>query len=256
MGYTMYNMEATGRAFAPPDRIVADLDGTLTSVGSLTAKIASVSDRWNMSVSAALLRTYDHFIKTYYGIGLSHTMLESFKASVMGTIVHEQEDTPFFLFAAAANNIPCTILSNGPQKWGRYILAMTGMDIFIDKAFFREDIPHLKPDPRSLQALFEDEAHLQASQIWVYGDRSTDAELAWNASKEMDHTFIPVAVEGTNAATAIRKACTTYQYRKGIVFDQQFDLAKALNPDFEKNFVNFTRPPRHHHEIVASRPSP
>lgn len=254
----MRRRTATART-APPDLIIADLDGTLTRVSNVTARIASVSDRWDMPVSAAAVWAYGRFKKACDKVGVDRNRLNEFKSNMMGMLAKEQEDTYFILTAAAENNIPCRVLSNGPQKWGQYVLKSLNFDIFIQKAVFREEMGCLKPDPRSLKNVLEGFASAaRKPSIWIFGDRETDVTLAWNAAAVLPYRFTPVAIAGTRAADIIHAAnCNDIGgCPPGIVFETQYDMSRAIDPGYEDRLQKYVRRRDKDYGIIDSRPSP
>ena len=259
MGITVTFDKADATIYTPPDLLVADLDGTLTQVGSVTAKIASVSDRWDMPTSAAAIWAYEQFKKACDAAGISERKLEDFKANMMSMLTRAHSDSHLVLSAAAESKIPCRILSNSPKKWGEYVIRSLNMDSFVQQAVFREDMEGLKPDPRSLQKILADFSTKQKkSRIWIYGDRKSDVQLAWNAAKAFPQQFLPVAVAGTKAALTIQAAndnCPDGS-KFGIVFKTQYDMAKTLHPSFENKLKEYIQLRDKNYGIIDSSPSP
>lgn len=244
-----------------PDLIIADLDGTLTRVNNITARIASVSDRWDMSVSAAAVWAYGQFKSACDAVGVNRNKLDEFKSNMMSMLAKEHTDTHAVLCAAAESNIPCRVLSNGPEKWGRYILKNLDFDLFIQKAVFREEMECLKPDPRSLEQVLDGfKSPARRPSIWIYGDRETDVMLAWNAAatSHRPYQFTPVAIAGTKAANLIHAANTNNigGCTPGIVFESQYDMAYALNPGAEKRLQKYVRFRDNQYGIIDSLPRP
>lgn len=243
----------------PPDLLIADLDGTLTEIGTVTAKIASVSDRWEISASAAAIWAYEQFKKACDAAGVSQSRQEMFKANMMSMMTRAHADSHLVLSAAAANDIPCRILSNGPKKWGKYVIRSMHMDMFVDRAVFREDMEGLKPDPRSLQKVLADfNTRQKKSRIWIYGDRKSDVQLAWNAAKTFPQQFLPVAVAGTKAAATIQ-AVNLNNPRSanfGHVFKTQYDMARTINPTLDINLETYIRLRDKNYGIIDSKASP
>lgn len=233
------NFQIDDQAFVP-DMLVSDLDGTLTHVSRATAKLASVSDRWDLSISQALAWTYKRAAQACRAVGVSDTKMDRIKNGIVNTLTSEQEDTFFVLCAAANSNIPCAIVSNGPQKWGKLVLKSLKLDEFFQKAVFREQMAYIKPDPRSLEVVmqFKLSAPDRVPNVWVYGDRATDVALAVNANRVMPYHFIPVAVKGTNAADAIEKM-NREKICEGIIFSSQFTMACSLSPKMDKDFQKY-----------------
>lgn len=243
----------------PPDLIIADLDGTLTRVSNVTARIASVSDRWDIPVSAAAVWAYGRFKKACDVTGVGRNTLDDFKSNMMGMLAKEQEDTYFVLSAAAENNIPCRVLSNGPQKWGQYIMKNLNFDVFVQKAVFREEMGCLKPDPRSLKNVLEGFASAaRKPSVWIFGDRETDVILAWNAAAVLPHRFTPVAIAGTRAAEIIHAANSNDigGCPPGIVFETQYDMARAIDPGAEDRLQKYVRLRNKDYGSIDSRRSP
>lgn len=224
-----------------PDMIVVDLDGTLTHVSPIAAKLASVSDRLDMGLSKSFVWAYNTAIQTCDSAGINRSIVHYIRNSMTPMIAREREDSFFILNAACSSHIPCVLLSNGPQKWGNFILHRLALQPFFEKTVFREDMPYLKPDPRSLEPVLHSIPATQGRRpvVWVFGDRESDMILAVNAGQTMPYDFIPVALADTRAAKAIQQIPSLQEHPAKIIFETAYIMACALHPGIEPRLKKY-----------------
>lgn len=234
--------------------IVFDLDGTLTDISPAAARIASIGDKWELPLSSLahwVLRTGN---RAYRSLGYEFRAVNEVRDTLRETLGHEQNDTFFLLMAAAAKNVKCSILSNGPGQWGRNLLARHNLDVFFDKAVFRDGNEYLKPDPRALRPVLDDAALEAGKDIWVFGDRESDAMLAIHGQFHTHHRLVPVAISGTYAARTIERTKASGVLAAGHVFESHHHMACALNPDVEYNLAKASKIPfAPYHRIDSPR---
>lgn len=218
-----------------PDMIISDLDGTLTHTSRAAARLASVGDKWDVPLSKMALWVLKTGHKAYRALGQEFDTACGLKNRIMERLSAEQEDSMFMLSAAHERSIPCHLLSNGPRDWGNNILKKMHLRPFFDQVVFREDGRYLKPDPRCLEGILSHSKDLpKKASIWIFGDRVSDVLLAANANaKSAGRRYIPVAIEGTNAADAIRSLNRCDGENKGLVFADQYKMACYIRPETE-----------------------
>lgn len=247
--YISYKDAAESDGELTPDMLVADLDGTLTRISAVTARLASVSDKVDLSLSRAFVWGYRKTLSACDSLGINRERIDRLKSTLTPVLACEQEDSFIVLCAATDNNIPCVLVSNGPEQWGNYMLKSMKLQYFFDKAIFRESMPGLKPDPRSLVPAMEcaPKTSGRLPVVWIYGDRPSDMILAANANKALPYTFVPVAIQGTKAAEAIENHPVVKSCSLSIVFESQFALACTLRPEIYRDIKKLadqkTNPP-------------
>ena len=233
---------APSHSYEKPDLIVFDLDGTLTDVNDRAARFTSVSDKLHIPVSTATYWVLKKALQLYKRIGIRNETAETIKGEVLNHLCAEKVGMFDVLNAAYDAYIPCSILSNAPREWGEKILDRLKIRMFFNQAVFREDMPHLKPDPQSLWPILEENVLPSQgySTIWVCGDRATDVFLALNAGLTLPHKIIPVAFEGTKAATAIALLQEEFNIH-GYIFKHPHDMACAIDPQMDARFNEIYR---------------
>lgn len=236
------------KAKSLPDMIICDQDGALTRTSRTMARLASLSEKMGIPLTKAANWVFEIGNKAYIGtLGQEFDDAVHLKDFVFNLIRPEQEDSMFFLSAASEMDIPCLLLSNAPRKWGNRVTHQLHLSHFFENAFYQEDIGFLKPDPRCIDmALAHTAVQLpKNANIWVYGDMDTDVELAYRASENSPHNFIPVAIEGSIAAETIRNMTQSIQ-NQGLIFDDMYSMACYIRPETEewvKKVGGFTNTP-------------
>lgn len=236
--------------------IIFDLDGTLTQISPAAARLASIGDKWDLPISSLahwFLRTGS---RAYRSLGYEFRAVNELRDTLRDRLGHEAKDTFFLLMTAAGMNVKCSVLSNGPGQWGRNLLARHNLNVFFDKAVFRDGNEFLKPDPRALRPLLEDPDLSRDKSIWIFGDRESDAMLAVHGQFHTDYKLVPVALAGTPAAATIERMVDSNIISEGHVFDDHDHMARSINPDIEYNIAKASkRPLVAFHRIDSLRPS-
>jgi phosphoglycolate phosphatase-like HAD superfamily hydrolase len=232
-------MSANPKALSRPHKIIFDLDGTLTTISERAARISSVSDKWNLPVSSTTHWLMRKANQIYNNIGIQSRFIEAARQDMLDLLCAEKKDMFVVLQTAFDRDISCSLLSNGPRKWGENTLNRLQIRAYFDHVLFREDVPHLKPAPDALLSLLGKSNAKDNETIWVVGDRTADVYLALNANAASDCNVVPVALKGTKAANTIIALRDKFNVT-GHVFDTPHDMACALDPDLENRITEVT----------------
>lgn len=222
-----------------PDKIVFDLDGTLTNISERAARISSVTDSWNLPVSTTTHWLMRKANQLYKNIGIQSRFIEAARQDMLDLLCAEKKDMFVVLQTAFDKGISCSLLSNGPRKWGVNTLHRLQIRAYFDHVLFREDVSHLKPAPNALLNLLVKSKAKDNENIWVIGDRTADVYLALNANAASACNIVPVALQGSKAADTII-ALRDKSNITGHVFDSPHDMACAIDPDLENRITEVT----------------
>ncbi len=220
-------MNRTATPSSKPDLLVLDLDGTMTNISRVAAKIASASDKTGIAVSSLVYGIMSAANDAYKATGVQNELMESVKKGVLNTLGREQKGVFDMILGATANNIRCAVLSNGPEQWGLKTLERLGLTPYFTQTVFRGE--YLKPDPRALLPILDAHADILGEQgtVWVYGDRRADALLAYNTNTRTAHHIVPIAIENMVSAGIIKGMKSAFN-AQGIVFESVSDISRAL----------------------------
>ena len=195
-----------------PDIVAFDLDGTLTTqgtVGRLCAKYAE-------NATARALVLCDKFYRAARFVKDSinddfHIGSET-KRRILSVIAKPREGAAEMVDGIKHLGVSVTLLSNGPKDaWGKRISRHFNLGSGFDQESFREDLgKELKPSPSGLlnQIQSVNTQSDSAKVVWMVGDQISDMLTAIAANNSTDHKVIPVAMgEDSPAAEFLRQSC-------------------------------------------------
>lgn len=186
-----------------PDFILFDLDGTLWRLPRLVTALAGVMDKVTTLVRKVFRRPAAVPAADAPPIkppGLLHRIMYR----LLRTRVAKDLDA--LLEHIEERGIKVGIVSNGPARWGNFLLDQFNLSHRFNVASFRDQ--GIKPAAAPVLAVVDklSEENSDAPQkVWLVGDMKSDVKAALNASAAQDgFDVVPVSLGYTPAEVKIR----------------------------------------------------